>query len=98
MSANNWSVCPRCAAVSLKHREAKLQRIADAYGKVGLTKFVSMQSEAAENPAEKLDETMREDWELGLDEQGNFYVSYRAHCQQCGFDYRFKHEEKVSLK
>jgi len=40
-------------------------------------------------------ETLREDFEVWMDEDGEFHVDYRSHCQVCGFGHKFAHTEKV---
>lgn len=39
--------------------------------------------------------TLREDFELGVDEDGRFKVIFSAGCD-CGFLFQFKHEENVA--
>jgi hypothetical protein len=36
--------------------------------------------------------TFREDYELGVQEDGTFYVRYRGGCTKCDFGHRFIHE------
>lgn len=43
----------------------------------------------------KEEETLRQDWELYLDEDGKFSVEFSASCRKCGFSYKFKHSEKL---
>jgi len=40
-------------------------------------------------------ETLREDYEFYLNDEGEFFVSYKASCDRCGFKYSFKHSEQV---
>jgi len=47
-----------------------------------------------EKPNE-LKETLREDYEIGIDEDGLFYVNYGGRCDECGLVYKFNHEEEV---
>jgi len=36
--------------------------------------------------------TMREDYELGITEEGEFYIRYKAACLKCGFSHKFTHD------
>lgn len=42
-------------------------------------------------------ETFREDYEIRIDETGNFAVDYYGGCDKCGLKHTFKHSEKVSV-
>ncbi len=84
MSADRWSICPKCLQ---KHDDA----LEAAYGKVSPTVYAGMCSQ-------ELDTNMREDWELGTDEEGKFSINYSCYCRSCGFKFEHKHEEQVPLK
>ncbi len=92
MSADRWSVCPLCEKV----REAEMKKVADAlveqYGKLPRDKYLKLQAEAAQ-PAPDLEETVREDWEIGIYD-GKFEVRYYASCNKCKFKFEFLSGEK----
>jgi len=46
----------------------------------------------------KLDESLREDYEFYLADDGCFTAGYRAECVTCGFAFEFKHEEQVVIE
>jgi hypothetical protein len=46
----------------------------------------------ARQPIE-LDSTMREDYELGVHEDGEFSISFNASCSTCGFRFMFERTE-----
>ncbi len=87
MSADNWGICPRCKVEALKEQEARQQAAADAYGKVSSTEYGELVAKALEPM--QLEETLREDYELGLGEDGEFYVSYRGACDKCALEHSF---------
>lgn len=99
MSANNWTQCPVCYEAN-KAKAEELDRIAsEAYGKVSAEKFDELREQArsfriAIVKDDNFVSSLREDWDLGI-LNGQFYVSYGASCNTCGFDFSFKHEEKV---
>ena len=37
----------------------------------------------------------REDYEVGVDDRGKFFVRYRGECSVCDLAFEFKHEAKV---
>jgi hypothetical protein len=37
----------------------------------------------------------REDYEIGMLRDGEFYVYYRGECADCGFKHEFRHEENL---
>lgn len=92
MSADNWTICPRCQKTALAAKERDREKLAKQYGKIEPVEFVKRSAEV-DKPIE-LEETLREDYELGLFE-GQFYISYRASCAQCGFELSYAREETV---
>ena len=101
MGADNWAVCPRCLRNAENAKRALEAKAQAAYGKVPVEEFEKLR-EAAAVPinVEKL-RTFREDYELGMEEDGTFEVSYHGSCsrrhpeQGCGYEHRFRHIEEV---
>lgn len=87
MSAKNWNKCPKCEMRATGKLAEMQKSAADAYGKVDLNKYIEMLREA-DSPI-KIGETLREDYELGIDGTA-FMVSYRASCDKCGFEFKYK--------
>ena len=44
------------------------------------------------------EETLREDYEIGTDIDGVFWVAYSAFCTECKFSFDFRHSENVNTK
>lgn len=89
MSADNWATCPKCKIrVEAESNKLKLDA-GKAYGKVSPEEYLVL-FETANKPV-KLDDTLREDYEIGITSDGKFYASYGGACQ-CGFSFSFKHE------
>jgi hypothetical protein len=95
MSANNWTVCPKCKAEAKRMHAEKEATLAKSYGKVPAETWLAMQAEVATVHA--LEETLREGWDLGVDEEGRFYVSYRCSCDACNFTFTFKQERQLEI-
>lgn len=60
------------------------QRARDGYGVLSQEDYLHKLREADKIESEFLEDTLREDWEIGLD---GFEprVDYRAYCERCGF-------------
>lgn len=96
MSADNWTVCPKCNSAAVLAREEAQLKAGAAYGKVPPAEYIAMTEEA--NKPVTTDSTLREDYELGLNEDGQFEVSYRCSCNNCKWQYKFAHSESAVSK
>lgn len=94
MSADNWTICPRCKKVALAAKERDREKLAKQYGKLNPAEFIKRSAEV-DKPVE-LEDTLREDYDIGLHD-GQFYVSYRAGCDRCDFEVNYLHEEAVKI-
>ena len=90
MSAKNWRKCPRCLRQAETERREKLAEAERAYGIVPPARFLRLNEEATAEPV--LRDTLREDYEIGVNERGVFEVRYRAECQKCDFGFEYKAE------
>ncbi len=88
MSADNWAICPKCNARKLAVRNASKQAAEDAYGKAPPSEYLEL-LRIASLPVTR-EQTLREDYGIGIDDEGNFSVDYQAGCA-CGFTFRFTH-------
>lgn len=92
MSANSWMVCPRCKLANEFDFTKKKEAVSRAYGKVPADKYLAMTKELS--VPQTLQETFREDWELGVLEDGSFYVRYSGACTECKLTYKFSYDLK----
>jgi hypothetical protein len=92
MSADNWAECPKCRAGAEEAKKRAEEEARASYGKVPAEQYVRLLASA--NQAISLPDTLREDYELGLSGT-EFYVAYRCSCQECGFEYSYRHRERV---
>lgn len=80
MSADRWSICPRCQDRANAEQARKMTTAIDAYGKVPAKQYLVLL------------ETFREDYAFyGVDE-GIIYADYSGHCQECGLNVDFTHK------
>jgi len=42
--------------------------------------------------------SFREDYEIGLSEDGYFSVSYGGRCDRCGFSFQYNYEKKAAIE
>lgn len=93
MSADKWSICPQCMQTTLKQKEKQVKETTEKYGKVSVEEYKKLLQYSIE-PV-NLEPTMREDYELGIDEDGSFDITYSAYCDQCKFSFEFNHISNV---
>lgn len=94
MSASNWDICPACRRRAIIAKDTAIREANAAYGKVSPDEYMKMVTEA--NKEVKLEPSLREDWELGITEKGDFYVIYHGHCQTCSFGFDYKYDKKLT--
>lgn len=104
MSADSWSTCPKCSRDGLAHiRNRALiagKEARDSYGKVSPDEYAQLSAKNArlEKEIDNFDagETLREDYHFFMSRMGKFSSFYQGSCQ-CGFSFRFEHEEEALL-
>jgi hypothetical protein len=94
MSADNWGVCPRCLKKQIETQAKKVQEVNDSYGKVSQEVYMKNLEDLQRR---KLIEefTLREDYDIGVDGDGEFHIDYRASCENCGLEFGYKHAEVI---
>jgi hypothetical protein len=95
MSADNWGKCPRCIREQTEVREQAQREVEEAYGVVGRAEFLRRQANANAQGPVSVEDTLREDYEIRISEEGRFSVDYAAACEVCGFKFAYRHEEAV---
>lgn len=90
MSADNWAVCPRCLKRAEAERDKLERKVQDAYGKLPKDEYLALVKKA-EQPQKPLDHTLREDYEQGTDEDGEYSVNYTCSCSKCGYAAQYKY-------
>ena len=95
MSADNWSICPRCNKKAKQEKADQKAKTHEGYGKVPAEEYESMLV-VSRQPI-KIDETLREDFEFFISPDGLFSASYRASCDRCGFKHKFNHTRQIVI-
>ncbi len=91
MSADNWTLCPRCIAQRKANIVATRAEADAAYGKVPVEEWLSLNEAAQVAHIEDGKRNFREDYDIGIDNDGQVDINYSGHCNECGFDVQFSH-------
>lgn len=96
MSADRYSVCPRCShnhEASIAEEKGRVGRL---YGQVPVEEFDAAREALRQREDEGLKATLREDWEITQPEtDGMTDVYYKASCDVC--ELRFQVEEHYTI-
>ena len=97
MSADNWTTCPRCKVRSDIGIIASRQMVKDKYGKIPLEEWEEMKRSSDRSSNVMIDSTFREDYQIGMYEDGKFFVIYSGQCSKCNYAFNYRHEEEVNI-
>ena len=89
MSADNWTICPKCKSKKEDIEKKTRLEAERSYGKVTPDKFLTLINAVLNKENKKQEETLREDYKIGMDGYGSFSINYRAGCVECGFKYSY---------
>ena len=100
MSADNWAACPQCSQSEWDRYWERVEKVKLNYGLVSANAYVEMVKgvEDSRPKEDKAHYTLREDYELGINDDHRFKVTYKARCDRCGFRYSFMEEEHIKMK
>jgi len=98
MSADCWDVCPRCKTRAAKTREELTARLEYSYGSIPREEYLALVERRLNEPLPVPELTLREDYELRMEDRGRFFVRYRCSCTKCGFSFAYNYAEDVKLE
>lgn len=85
MSADNWSVCPRCFDNETAQRQGAIVCVKAIYGQVPIEEFDRQRQELQPLPTrDGFVKDFREDYEFYGAESGELIWRYRGRCKTCG--------------
>lgn len=98
MSADNWAICPQCVK-NLENEVTQLRnKLAENYGKIPANTYLQLVREVESKEKNKItDPTLREDYEIGIDQESTFDIVYSASCTVCSYSFKYKYQQDVSL-
>lgn len=94
MSADRYSICPKCHEAHIQKLADLDKQIREAYGVLPFDEYEKLKE--LRELTEELDPktTLREDWEIyidsGITPDATLNVSYEARCSECGFGFKLK--------
>ena len=97
MSADNWAQCPRCKARHQQALKDMRTKFAALYGTVPIEEFEQHRDLLATTEATKLQETLREDYEIYGAEDGVVEVRYACTCKTCGLASEFRYSHTLDV-
>lgn len=96
MSADNWTYCPKCKIKIEKENHELLKKLYDQYGKIHPEEWERMERET-KFEIRLPDNTFREDYEIGVSNDGKFTVNYSGSCKECKLSFNYKYVTIVDL-
>jgi len=95
MSADRWNTCPKCKVIAEQNRIKLARKAEKSYGKVSSEQYLRMLEDVKNGDKQDERETLREDFYIGLDEDGEFSIDYSASCDKCGFKHTFEYKKTI---
>lgn len=92
MSADNWTMCPRCVMADEEDRAKKSREVNKLYGVVSQEEYVVALNASKERKF--IDDSLHENYSVGI-ENGVFEVTYSASCSKCHFKFEYKYTKDV---
>ncbi len=89
MSADNWTVCPRCIDEARQCEAREKEAVNLLYGQISIADF-DLRRAALVTAAEDDFTTFREDYEVNDADTGEVSFTYRGECTKCGLAVRFE--------
>ena len=80
-----------------KYRKKDRMKAEKSYGKVTSDEYLSLISGISNKETEEQEKTLREDYEIEMDEFGLFSVNYSASCSECGFKYKYDYIVSIPI-
>lgn len=92
MRPDNWAICHRCKdKFDAEYRELE-EKLKTAYGRVSEEEYLELKLKVSFVPDKPM--SLAEYYEIGIGGR-EFFCTYKANCEICGFIFEFNHKEKV---
>ena len=95
MSADNWTVCPKCRKEAQDRTDRLIEMVNSSYGNLPQGEYDNLIVVLANRPAVGI--YLAEYYELYIDSNNVFHAIYTAGCEKCGYSFSFNHEEPLDL-
>lgn len=98
MSADRWSICPKCTRSERKEIEEKTKSLNEKYGVIPVGEWIGLKKKLEYLKSEPQNYTLEENFEIGIyDGNPIFKISYSCYCN-CGFEFQFKKEIHINTE
>lgn len=93
MSADNWTICPKCLENKKIEYAKAFEDVENSYGEVSYKEFKKLEAKkkkaltAIDNDNNA--RSLREDYEFFMTPEGILEISYLGRCSECGAEYKF---------
>lgn len=97
MGADNYTICPKC---KLQHEEEIKNKHAELYtgrDKMTLDEFRVAFDSIVELQRKDLENSFREDYEIGVFDGELFEINYRGSCNICKFKFDYKYNQPIEV-
>lgn len=91
MSADRWSVCPRCALRTKKKKAKSRANLEAKYGKVYLAEWAKLRTKHLALIDEEMPTNFREDFEVLPLEDEEVVFQYSGSCKECKLSTKFEY-------
>jgi hypothetical protein len=97
VSARNWTHCPRCLKRHTKFRDGEIRIAKNLYGVIDADEYAAAMQSAEAIPELPEGPSFRENWEIGIESDGWFVITYSGNCTKCDYSHEFKHSDDVPV-
>ena len=94
MSADNWTICPKCEKLEEEKLETLKSDAKSKYGKISEKEYLDLITRVEQ--AVELEDTLREDYAIGIVE-GKLEIQYYGSCERCGFKKEFETSKSLDF-
>ncbi len=97
MSADNIAICPKCYAESRQKMEELTERLDAEYNAITLAEVRRRDQEIQSLHKASTETTLMENYEGGIDREGNFTATYYCRCDKCKWEWQFSGSDNVFM-
>jgi hypothetical protein len=77
--------------------DKRQEELNQSYGKIPADRYLNNLKTFEADKAKAPDDTLREDWSIGIDNLGVFSVNYSGCCDTCHLEFSYQHEENIDF-
>jgi len=96
MSADNWIKCPKCTKRIVEEQAEKEDKVKVLYGKIPEDEYRRKMGLVLQ--ARGIEDTLREDYDIGIQDGTHFIIDYRASCIDVDCDYVFNYKKDIDIE